>query len=410
MWLLLALVLAVPAATSLYHAVRVDGPAPPFRLASTGYEGGQAGPRVAFGLEDYRGKTLVLDLMAVSCTACRRVTEEVLKPLQDAHGARPDFAILSVDTWADPAVAGDPALGYAGGESEADLVALQKESGVAWRHALDTDGVWRKYSAVTLPRIVVIDAAGRIVLDHLGAPSHAQVERAVQQSLAGQATPVPVLRLGLAGLAVVAGAVAVFTPCTVGLLPAYLALLLRPAQAAAPAPARRVLLGGVAAAAGIVTVYGALAVAFALAGAALRPWLSQAGPVVGAAMVAAGLATLWGKGVGGAGRLAGRLGGRRGFYLFGLAFALAGFGCTGPLFLPLLLAGFGQGTGAGILVFLLYAGAVTLLVLAAAAAVAAGLEGRLRGALRHARTVQAAAGALMAGAGAYLVWYFLAVP
>jgi cytochrome c biogenesis protein CcdA len=110
------------------------------------------------------------------------------------------------------------------------------------------------------------------------------------------------------------------------------------------------------------------------------------------------------------GRLGDRMDGRRGFYLFGLAFALAGFGCTGPLFLPLLLAGFSQGTGAGVLMFLLYALAVVLLVLGAAAAVASGLDGRLRAALRHARAVQVAAGLLMAGAGAYLVWYFLAAP
>ncbi|MEA3202652.1 MAG: cytochrome c-type biosis protein, partial [Thermoplasmata archaeon] len=249
------------------------------------------------------------------------------------------------------------------------------------------------------------DAGGHVVLDHLGAPSRAQVERAVAQSLAGQATPVPALRLGLAGLAFVAGAAAVLTPCTVGLLPAYLALLLRPA-----ASGRRVLRGGLATAAGIVSVYALLAMAFAVAGETLRPLLRAAGPVVGAVLVGAGLAALLGRGPGWMGRLADRVDGRRGFYLFGLAFGLAGFGCTGPLFLPILLAGFGQGTGAGFLVFLLYAGAVTLLVLGAAAAVAAGLDGRLRALLRHARAVQAVAGLLMAGAGAYLVWYFLAAP
>ncbi|MCA1810453.1 MAG: hypothetical protein LC623_00375, partial [Halobacteriales archaeon] len=294
MWLLLALLLVLPAGATLYDAVHADTPAPPFHLVSTGFENGVMGPRVPFGLEDYRGKTLVLDLMAVSCTACRYVTADVLAPLHATYGGRGDFALLSVDAWADPAVAGDPRLGYAGGESEGSLVELQRSSGVPWRHALDTDQVWQKYSAVSLPRVVVIDAAGHVVLDHVGSPSRAQVEAAVRQSLAGQATPVPVLRLGLAGLAFVAGAAAVLTPCTVGLLPAYLALLLRPASG--PSPARRVLRGGLAAAAGIVTVYAALALAFALAGDALRPWLSRAGPVVGAAMVVAGLAAALGRG------------------------------------------------------------------------------------------------------------------
>jgi cytochrome c biogenesis protein CcdA len=411
MWLLLAVALAVPAATTAYHAARVVAPAPPFHLTSTGLEGGHMGHPAPVALSDYQGRTLVLDLMAVSCTACRYVTQDVLKPLQARYGQRADFAILSVDAWTDPAVAGDPRLGYSGGEDQAALLKLQRDTGVPWRHALDTDRVWQKYGAVALPRIVVIDAGGHVILDHQGAPSLAKVDEAVQQGLAGSATPVPVLRLGLAGLAFVAGAAAVFTPCTVGLLPAYLAVLLRPASTSPPSPPspRRVLAGGVAAAAGIVTVYAALALLFAVAGDALRPLLRQAGPLVGLAMAVVGVMALLGRGTAWLARPAG-VDGRRGFYLFGLAFGLAGFGCTGPLFLPILLAGFAQGTGFGVLSFLLYAGAVTLLVLGAAAAVAAGLAGRLRGMLRHARAVQAAAGALLALSGLYLVWFFLAAP
>ncbi|HUR61389.1 MAG TPA: cytochrome c biogenesis protein CcdA [Candidatus Thermoplasmatota archaeon] len=441
MWLLLALLLAAPAAATLYHAAHVTDTAPPFRLTSTGHEGGHQGRPVPFSLQDYRGKTLVLDLMAVSCTACRYVTEDVLRPLQSRFGARPDFAILSVDAWSDPAVSGDPRLGYSGGESVQSLIALQEETGVPWRHAPDTDRVWQKYGAVALPRVLVLDAAGHVLLDHQGAPSRAQVERAVELGLAGSATPVPMLRAGLAGLAFLAGAAAVLTPCTVGLLPAYLALLLRtrpsegpgataaatrgpeaaPGAAAGRPGVARILAGGAATAAGIVTVYAVLAVAFALAGGALRPLLGLAGPAVGVLMVLAGLAALLGRVPGpmvrawarrGDAGPAGHAGGAsgRGFYLFGLAFAAAGFGCTGPLFLPLLLAGFTQGVGQGVLLFLLYAMAVAMLVLAAAAAVAYGLDGRLRALLRHARAVQVGAGALMVGAGAYVAWYFLAAP
>lgn len=429
MWLLLVFLLAIPAGTTLYHAARATTPAPSFQLTSTGYEDGHQGDPITFSLQDYRGKTLVLDLMAVSCTACRYVTEDVLKPIQARFGARPDFAILSVDAWTDPAVSGDPALGYSGGESAQALVELQRQTGVPWRHAPDTDHVWQKYSAIALPRIVVIDARGNVILDHQGAPTRAQVERAVEQGLAGSATPVPTLRLGLAGLAFVAGAAAVLTPCTVGLLPAYLALLLQsqpPAELAktsgdtttgptAPPDGgrrrpRRVLAGGLAAAAGIVTVYAVLAIAFALAGDALRPALAAAGPAVGLAMVGVGLMAILGRGPAWL-RLSPRGGERpRGFYLFGVAFAAAGFGCTGPLFLPILLAGFAQGTGYGVLLFLLYACAVAVLVVAAAAAVAFGLEGRLRALMRHARAVQVVAGAAMVAAGAYLAWYFLAAP
>ncbi len=130
-WLVLGLVLAVAVGASLSSAWRTHGPAPEFSLTSTGYENGTLGDPVPFKLSDYRGKTVVLDFMAVACTTCRTVTEDILKPLA---ASEPDVVILSIDTWS------DPGSGNAfGGESDSDLVRLQNQTHVAWRHARDTE-------------------------------------------------------------------------------------------------------------------------------------------------------------------------------------------------------------------------------------------------------------------------------
>jgi len=410
MWLVVALLLGGALAATLWSSVPSEGQAPSFSLRSTGFEGGVQGPPVNFTLADYRGRTVVLDLMAVTCDACAYVNRDVMKPLWDAHGADPKFAILSIDTWADPAVdAASGSVPRAGAETDATLIGLQNRTHSPWRHALDTDGVWQKYSAITLPAVLVVAPDGRIVYHIQGdVPSLRSVELAVEASLSGSAQTVPILHLSLAGLAFVAGAASVLTPCTVGLLPAYLGMLLENVRSApAPTRIRRTLVGGFAAAAGVALLYLLLALAFFFVGGSLRSLLPWLGPVVGVAMVAAGIMAFFGRGLPGLGRAGAAVDGRRSFFVFGFAFGLAGFGCTGPIFLPLLLAGFLDSTAMGILLFLLYAAAVALVMIVVAAVVAEGAVTRAQRVLAWTRTIQRVAGLLMAAAGLYLVVFFL---
>lgn len=398
-WLAIALVLGGAAAVSFTVGAQQVEPAPGFALVSTGFEDGVQGEPVAFTLEQYRGQVVVLDFMAVACTTCRVVTEDVLKPL---HARHPDIAVLSIDTWSDPGSGN-----VFGGESDADLVRLQQQTEVPWRHARDTDQVYLKYAAWSLPKLAVVDAEGQLVYSKVGAQRLERVEAAVEAAQVGAATPVPSLRLGVLGLALVAGLACVFTPCGVGLLPAYLALLLE--DGARRLPAQRVpkaLAGGLAAAVGIAAVYAVLAAVAWLAADALRAALPWLGPLLGLALFGLGVAALAGADWSGVTRrLPVRIDGRRGFLAFGAAYAVAGFACTGPLFLPLLLAAFAQGTGTGLMALGLYTGAVAAVVVAAALAVAWGGQTVLRRALAHAAALHRVGAVVLAGGGLYLAWY-----
>ncbi len=204
-----------------------------------------------------------------------------------------------------------------------------------------------------------------------------------------------------------------FSPCSIGLIPAYLGFLLRSETEAVPLGEsrpllRRSLTGGLATAAGIVSLYAFVALLMWIAGPYLRPYVPYMGPVVAVGLVLLGIAMLAGFDWGGLGRAmgAGRVDGRRGFFAFGLGYGLAAFGCTGPAFLPILLAGFAESTLAGALVFLLYAVSIAGFVVLAALLTATGNQGSLRWVLSHTRTVSRVAASLMVVAGVYLFHYY----
>ncbi len=406
LWLSLALIVAVPLGVTVYDSLYDDaGVAQDFTLTSTGYENGVQGENVTFSLSDYRGKTVLLDFMAVTCTSCRVLTDEVLKPVYAEYGARDDFVLLSVDTWADP----ETGSATFGGETWADLVALQKSEDVPWRHALDTDEVYLKYSAISLPKIVVVNPDGAIVLEKTGIPRLSEVTAALDDSIAGTSSGISVLRAGLFGLAIVAGVASFFSPCSVGLLPAYLGFLL---QGSNKRTSAHTLRAGLTTALGVVSVYGGLALIFWILdllgyGATLRNALPQVSPIVGGLLIVLGILMFFkiswdwlAKRVG-----LGHVDGRRGFFAFGVGYGLAAFGCTGPIFLPLLLAGFLEGPGIGFAVFALYAISIAALILVAAALVAGGHQTRLRHLLNNTGWITRVSALLLIGAGVYLLWF-----
>lgn len=374
--------------------------APDFALASTGYENGTFGEPVNFTLQDYRGKTVVLDFMAVTCATCRIVTDEVLKPLDREYGGRDDFAILSVDVWA------TGALGQAAGETREGLVALQQRENTTWRHALDTEGLIQKYGATGIPFLTVIDAEGRIVYQNSGIPQREDVASVVDASIRGTASQARVLQASIPALAMLAGLAAVLTPCGVGLLPGYIGNLARAEPGVSEGRVRPLLAAGALASLGVISLYAILAGLLVVFGAPLRERLDLAGPIVGVAMIAVGIASLaglpWNRFV--PARL--MQAPRAGFFGYGVAYGAAAFGCTGPIFLPLMLTAFLAGPTLGLMAFAAYALGVAVLLVAIAYLIAAGHLAGLQRILPRASRLTMVANTLMVAAGAYLLWFY----
>jgi cytochrome c-type biogenesis protein len=391
----LLIVLVAGAGLGSYLLAPRTTQAPDFTLTSTGWENGNATEPVVFSLTDYRGQVVVLDFMAVMCTSCRAVTSEVLVPLHDELGT----TILSIDTWA------DPKAGNLGGETTESLVALQQREGVPWRHALDTDRVWEKYSAVILPKLVVVDADGRIAYTATGLMDYDAVRSAVLKAEDGQGRAA-VPQAGLLALASAAGLASFFAPCAIGLLPAYLGVLL-PHRDANP------LAAGLKVAAGMSATYAVVAVALMLAAAAgaassLQRILPSLELAMGLLLVALALLLLFGYDWGRLARAVGlgRVDGRRGLAAFGVAYALAGFACTGPILFPILVAGLAQGPWGVAAVFAAYASCLALFLVAVSALVAGGKRRATEWLLRNAPLVNRASAVLILAGGLYLIGFY----
>jgi cytochrome c biogenesis protein CcdA len=208
----------------------------------------------------------------------------------------------------------------------------------------------------------------------------------------------------------VAGALAVVNPCGFPLLPAFLSYYLgAEEQRLPPAPTRvlqGLLVGGLVAVGflgffglvGLPVSYGVGAIARAV------PW---AGLVTGAALVLAGLLTLFGRHL----RLSThiRVRARRerrlgAMLMFGVGYGAASLGCTLPLFLTLL--GTSLSGGGKITTFAAYGAGMAIVLMALSVLVALAREGAARVVRPLLPQMSRIAGLLLLASGGYLFYYW----
>lgn len=394
-----AMALVVAASVAWYAVQPRAEAAPGFSLSAIPDGKGRGNSTSTLDLGAAHGKVVVLDLMAVNCAACRTLTKDVLKPLWEEQRNGTGVVLWSIDVWA----------GLPGqvGESADDLARVRDEGGASWPHGLDDGSVYSAYRPLALPQLMVLDGDGRVIFSQSAPdlPSLSSVEGAVSAAKTRGSAAVGIPQAGLAALAVGAGAVAVLSPCSIGLLPAYFGLLLR-------GKGGRPVLGGLQTTAGVVLVYAAIAAALLPFGSALLPLVPKLGIAMGLLFVVLGALMLskfdWG-------RLTRRVrrdrlvpdGSNRGYWAFGVGYALASFGCTGPIFLPLLFSSFAAGPLVGAGVFLLYAAGVAVLLVLIALLASLGADGPLRWLTSKGAWVTRVVAVAWIGAGAYLVWYDL---
>lgn len=217
--------------------------------------------------------------------------------------------------------------------------------------------------------------------------------------------------------ALFAGMVAAFNPCGFALLPGYLGLYLRAGakQQTMAATVLRPISIASAVAAAFIAVFGLVGLALGAAGAALSglfPWI---GLGVGLLLIIGGGAILGGRTFLGVGQgLADELGGAasrggiRGYFAYGIAYALASLGCALPIFLSVVgSALLVRGWIGELLQFVLYALGMAV-VLSALTLVAAIFKAQLLRRLGAAtRVFEPVSAVLLLLVGAYVVYYWL---
>jgi peroxiredoxin len=99
-----------------------------------------------FTLSENQGKVVVLDIMALSCSACK----EEMKHLRAIFGSYTmnELAIVTISIDSK--------------DSAREIDAYRTQYGDNWTFARDTDGVANKYKVSYIPTIVIIDKEGII--------------------------------------------------------------------------------------------------------------------------------------------------------------------------------------------------------------------------------------------------------
>ncbi len=217
-------------------------------------------------------------------------------------------------------------------------------------------------------------------------------------------------------LAVGAGLLAAVNPCGFALLPAYLTLfVLDDSDEGRTMALGRALKATVALTAGFAGVFLLFGLAIAPVAASVQQWLPGFTVVLGLVVAAAGAWVLAGRSLPAlpVPRARRRRSTTRPLTAswpamtgFGASYAVASIGCTIAPFLAVVVTAFRAGSpGAGVVLFLAYAGGMGLVVGAAAVAIALARGGLVTRIRRSGGTLARIGGGVLLLAGAYVAWY-----
>lgn len=315
-----------------------------------------------FNLSGQRGKVVLIEFTAVSCTPCNAYMKKLLE-IRAKYG--PELVMISIYTYPF--------------ESEQQIREYREGHGSNWTFAKDPGELQVSYSAAPIPKTLIIDKEGAIIFEGQGDLEASKVEGPIDDAIKGTATSgisigsAFISSLGLGGLALMAGLVCFFSPCAFPMLPGYMTIYLQSNESGGY---RKAAAGGSVAALGIFIVYAAMGLIVVALGTAILPYMKYLQPVIAVILLALGILLLTPFQIS-TGKFLDRVQGAqegKGFYyslfLYGVGYGAASQACTAPVFIGAILAGFQTGsllTGVGVLLvactvaFLLMVG-VTLLV------------------------------------------------
>lgn len=251
-----------------------------FATSMGGTEAAQA-PDITFtdidqetvSLSDFKGKVVVLDMMATWCPGCRRAMSE-LKEVHEKYGDSIEMISVDIDLK----------------ETEAQLRDFQREYGAKWRFTMDTDDhkFLEEFRVQEIPKIVVIDINGGVVYaESAEIPAEDLMDIIDEAAMGGRS----LVSLGAGGTtaggliiwAMGLGVLAFFAPCSFPLLPGYMTYYLGVRDETRKQ--RKALNAGLAAASGIVLLFLMVAVLVGLFGSTISRYILYLQPIVGVLLI-----------------------------------------------------------------------------------------------------------------------------
>ena len=218
--------------------------------------------------------------------------------------------------------------------------------------------------------------------------------------------------LTLAALGFVAGIGAFFAPCAFALFPGYVSYYLASGGTDRESPGRALGLG-LTCAAGSALFFAIVGVTITLLGGAISSYLIATKPVIASAVVLLGVVLVADVRfpslpvpLGSVGQ---RLPSGAGLFLYGFGYALASTGCTLPIYVSMIVLPLTSGySGAALLTFLSFAGAMALMMLLTSLLVGLAKASLLRRLQASTLWIKRGSGVVLILAGLYLGYYYVA--
>ena len=366
-------------------------------------------------------KVVVLDLMATWCKPCKGVAEGTISPLYDKYEDDDRVVILSVSV-------GDDTL--------VDLENYMQDNGYNWPHAVDpTNQMVIDYGASNIPKVVVIDMDGTVVMEDEGnAIDKDKTENVVDSALLGQASAVSINSAHVIVLAVATGALSFLAPCAFPLLPGFVTFYVTANEGREEDENRGIIAealpAGIAASSGIFLVYIVLGIILAIVGNAAADLLTFILLPVGLVLLMMGTAWVlkydyqwitspimdplrnawWG--------LKLKLSRNKvpkeqtsdfsGLFSYGVGYGMSSIGCTVPLLIGLTLAAsteFGTFIGS-MTVFVVYALSAALMMIGAILLIAASKRALVDWIRVHMDRIKQVSGGILILVGIWvLIWF-----
>jgi cytochrome c biogenesis protein CcdA/cytochrome oxidase Cu insertion factor (SCO1/SenC/PrrC family) len=401
---------------------------------SAGGSGGTEAPDIAFtdldgddvSISDFKGKVVVLDMMATWCPSCREGMADLVE-VNDRYGDSIEMITIDIDLT----------------ETPAQLRDYQREYEADWRFAMDNEAqdFLTEFNVKTIPKIVVIDIHGDVVFSESVVISADDLSDIIDDAQTGGASAISINSAGgsMGALVLWAGALGVltfFSPCSFPMLPGYMTyyLGLRDSR-----NQRKAIMGGIAAAAGIVLLFLGVAILVGIFGSAISQYVVYLEPVLGVMLVIMALLILldininfglltWPikKGMAfskrtldkvrgkekaeGEGKVVKDIeeGGYVGLFLYGVGYGAAAAGCMAPVVIALILLAASQGSFlASVGIFLVFSLAMALLMVVITVALGHYGNDALKKMRVNPQTVKVLSSLVLLVVGVYLIAYYV---
>ena len=363
-------------------------------------------------LSSFRGSRIVLDMMSVNCPTCDKETLELKK----LRTLMPDVVIISIDVQRS--------------ESVAQLSEYKKKVGADWYFAKDTDGIVEKYQVTETPKIVIINAEGKIIHEETGLVSCDKIKSKLESSNSGFLSVMP--RTGLTILAFLAGVSAFFSPCAFPLLPGYIGYYLSKSENMQPNLHKRKHLikkgiaGGFAASLGIIAIYLLVGILVGILGAGASAFIIYAAPAVAVVLIVLGVIMfldiqlptyIFSKPVDGIvskieNAYSKRFGTREdakglgALFAYGVGYGTASMGCHAPVFLAVVAAGLiSGGFIGGFGAFLMYGLGMGIMMIIFTMAIVFAKSTFVERLTKYLPLIKKGSAVVLVVVGVYLIWY-----